>query len=170
MKKGGPNGGRPFCFGDWGAIRCWVYDGGNLAVQMSGGGNWFSEAQLQARRPVWNALSWMYLDTEVSEDRDWRIRVLSASPYSIDELDTIHRDEVRPVCLPNLFDVAGVWEGFNADWLEQAIRNHKRGGENWPASLMARVHRSKAAFKEEPEWMATRQGIIALRAQASEPA
>lgn len=57
------------------------------------------------RRPVWEALSSLFLDTDTSIARPWRARVLAASPYSLAELDDILMDEVYPVCRWNLLDV-----------------------------------------------------------------
>jgi hypothetical protein len=74
------------------------------------------------RRPVWEALSDLFLDTEVSLDRQWRIDVLAASPYSIEELEYILIDEVYPICKYNLLSVAGEWAGFDLAWLEDQIR------------------------------------------------
>jgi len=48
------------------------------------------------RRPVWQALSDLFLDTDTSISRSWRVGILSASPYSIDELQEILLDEVYP--------------------------------------------------------------------------
>lgn len=120
----------------------------------------FSESQLDERRPVWEALSMMYLDTDVSLSRAWRVQVLSASPYSLEEMDAILRDEIHPICFANLFQPAGEWAGFDADWLEQAIRDHKN---RWPARLLAMVSRTAPWCFPRDEWMATRQEIASLR-------
>ncbi|MEC4593693.1 MULTISPECIES: DUF7079 family protein [Nitrospirillum] len=137
--------------------------------------DWFSEAQLQARRPVWSALSDMYLDTDVSLSREWRIKILAESPYSLDELDAILCDEIHPVCISNMFDVAGEWAGFDRVWLERAIRGRSNREEwvrptGWFSRLMGRARRITVDVYPGNEWAATRHGIIALRTQASEPA
>ena len=80
---------------------------------------------LADRRPVWLALSDLYLDTEVQLFREGNARTLAASPYGLDELDAILRDEVHPACEYNLCMVAGEWAGFDLDWLERRIL---RGG------------------------------------------
>ena len=42
-----------------------------------------SLAELSARRPVWEALSTLFLDTDVSVMRAYRVEILAASPYSL---------------------------------------------------------------------------------------
>ncbi len=80
-----------------------------------------ARADLHARRSVWLALSDLFLDTDVNLFREGNTRLLAASPYSIDELDTILREEIYPACSFNLSQVAGEWAGFDADWLERRI-------------------------------------------------
>ena len=53
--------------------------------------------------------------------RQGNARTLAASPYSMDELDRILREEVYPACSFSLTLVAGEWAGFEADWLERRI-------------------------------------------------
>lgn len=77
------------------------------------------------RRPVWVALSELWLDTELSEDDLRRIaRVLADSGLSLDELRRVYLVEVAPVVHPNLLCVAGEWTGFDEAWLcSQIVRN-----------------------------------------------
>lgn len=76
---------------------------------------------IKSRKPVWEALSTLFLDTDVSLDRQYRSKILASSKFSLDELDKILKNEVYPVCAINFIDPAGVWEGFNPDWLEEEI-------------------------------------------------
>ncbi len=79
-------------------------------------------AELERRRPVWEALSRLFLDTELQPDDHRGIaRVLAASGYADEELDAILRREVGPVVGANLLSVAGEWAGFDPDWLESEI-------------------------------------------------
>ena len=82
----------------------------------------FSPAELMRRRPVWDALSELFLDTELG-DADFRRlgRTLRESGYSLPELQHILRTEVAPIVGVNLLSVAGVWGGFDPDWLEAQI-------------------------------------------------
>lgn len=120
----------------------------------------FSPSELEERRPVWDALSTMYLDTDVSRSREWRIKVLSASPYGLDELNVILRDEVHPICVPNLLHPAGEWTGFDPAWLEQAIcrRRHR-----WVGGLLVKISRILPSGLPKDEWAATCRGIVSLR-------
>ena len=82
----------------------------------------FSAADLTARRPVWVALSDLFLDTSLdATDLDRIATVLAASPYSLRELDDIFLWEVYPVLHWNLLSMAGEWAGFDGVWLEQQI-------------------------------------------------
>ena len=74
------------------------------------------------RRPVWIALSDLFLDTELTDNElAYIARVLADSPYSISEAETILWREVYPVCIPNMMSIAGEWAGFDEDWLVDAI-------------------------------------------------
>lgn len=75
------------------------------------------------RVAAWRLLAELYLDTEHDERALRRLaRELARSPYSVPELREIEAWEVAPVVLPNLFAVAGVWDGFDPAWLEAACR------------------------------------------------
>ena len=73
------------------------------------------------RRPVWLALSNLFLDTDTNLFKEQIIKTLSNSPYSISELDEIMQNEVYPVCYTNLYGIAGEWSGFDPEWLEKKI-------------------------------------------------
>jgi hypothetical protein len=85
--------------------------------------------ELERRRPVWDALSELFLDTELQPEDHQRIaRVLSASGYSESELEKILRHELGPILFPNFLSVTGAWAGFDLGWLEAEIlrREHRR--------------------------------------------
>jgi hypothetical protein len=113
---------------------------------------------LDERRPVWVALSDLYLDTDVSDEVDRIARRLAASPYSIDELEEILRTEVSPVCRVNLASFAGEWAGFDGAWLEERIvarRNSRLSPiRNWFSNID--VHIGK-------HWRSIRSTIHELR-------
>lgn len=92
-----------------------------------------SEQDLVNRRPVWAALSQLYLDSEASA-ADFRAlaATLAGSPYTVDELRRILLSEVHPACVANLLQVAGVWSGFELVWLERRILGRRR----WPVRLL----------------------------------
>jgi hypothetical protein len=95
------------------------------------------DEDLPNRRPVWIAWSDLYLDNELSPgDLEYLAERLAASPYSADELRYILLVEVHPACAGNLRQVAGIWSGFDADWLQQAILSRQRRRLRWPARLI----------------------------------
>lgn len=76
--------------------------------------------QLEQRRPVWRALSELWLDTELREtDRMRLAEVLANSAFDERELRAIHEGEVAPALAANLDSVAGEWGGFDPKWLEE---------------------------------------------------
>jgi hypothetical protein len=79
-----------------------------------------SVAEITRRKPVWQALAELWLDTALSEDDVQRIaEVLRASGYSVGELRLIYLKEVAPVVYRNAFSVAGAWSGFDSAWLSK---------------------------------------------------
>ncbi len=80
------------------------------------------------RIPVWLALSEFYLDTELQEaDFEHIATVIKRSPYTLAEAKQIDKYELFPVLQANLLSVAGVWDGFDEDWLiEAATKQAKR--------------------------------------------
>lgn len=80
------------------------------------------ERLIQVRMPVWRVLSELFLDTTLDAADHRRIaRVLSASPYGVEELEDILIHEIYPVCRNNALSVAGEWAGFDDDWLLERI-------------------------------------------------
>jgi hypothetical protein len=103
--------------------------------------------QLTVRRPVWEALSELYLDTDTRPGLPALARTLAVSELSADDLRTVWQDEVTPLLHSNLLSVAGVWAGFDQDWLETRIvarrtRLGDRMGDRWPplTRLIQRWH------------------------------
>lgn len=77
---------------------------------------------IEERKPIWMALSKLYLDTELQEAGFRYIAfIIIQSPYSLDEVKEINKFEVFPVLYSNLLSVAGEWAGFNEDWLVNTI-------------------------------------------------
>jgi hypothetical protein len=88
------------------------------------------DAEVDRRKPVWAALSELWLDTELADGDLFRIAgAMRRSGYSVGELRDIYLYEVAPVVFPNLLSVAGEWAGFDEDWLfaEAARRARSRG-------------------------------------------
>lgn len=74
------------------------------------------------RWPVWQALDAMYLDTELQPNELRRIaEICAASEFSWLEIKQINYDEVAPALWFNLHDVAGVWGGWDDEWLRARL-------------------------------------------------
>lgn len=115
---------------------------------------------LEHRRPVWEALSDLFLDTDTSLARSWRVGILAASPYSLDELEQILIEEVYPVCHSNLFSVAGEWVGFDTQWLERSILRRLRS----PLHRLNVLSLGRLTVPLSSEWRHTKEGILQQRA------
>ena len=83
------------------------------------------EPWIQRRRPLWVALSELWLDTELSAGDLERIaRVMVDSGLTLEELRQVYLVEVAPAVSPNLLVVAGEWAGFDEEWLcSRIVRN-----------------------------------------------
>lgn len=117
-------------------------------------------ADLPCRRPVWDALSELFLDTDPAIFRAQRIDRLAASPYSLEALEYILTEELYPVCIHNLRCVAGEWAAFDPDWLETRILHNQQPRRRWRRLL----YPGRRGFLGDDEWQATRAGIVARRA------
>lgn len=120
---------------------------------------------LDQRRPVWMALSDLFLDTDPTLAHDYIVRVLAASSYSLEELDAILREEVQPACGFNLSLVAGEWAGFAADFLEKRILCGGPPPRPWwrrlQRHLMLGDQVTSAGLSEE--WALLRRRIASVR-------
>jgi hypothetical protein len=80
------------------------------------------QADLHQRRPVWDALATLFLDTQLdAADFAFVATVLARSPYTDAELAAIYHAEVEPVCRVNIGMMAGYWSGFPDGWIEERI-------------------------------------------------
>jgi hypothetical protein len=85
---------------------------------------------IERRRPVWSALSDLFLDTELDESALRCIaQRLVDSGYMDDELAAILYGEVFPVCIWNMLCVAGEWEVIDTNWLQERILGNE--GKFW---------------------------------------
>lgn len=81
-----------------------------------------SETEIEKRFPVWDALSDLFLDTELDESSHKHIaRVILESGFTPEEIHQILWHEVFPSVGDNLRSVAGEWAGFNPEWLKSRI-------------------------------------------------
>ena len=68
-----------------------------------------------SRRRVWEAMSELFLDTEVRWSFPWVARALLESPYNEEELERIWRFEAVPEFRSNVLMVAGEWAALPFD-------------------------------------------------------
>ncbi|WP_017905915.1 DUF7079 family protein [Pseudomonas asplenii] len=75
-----------------------------------------------SRLKIWQALSSLFLDTEIDElTYDYIARTVLESGYPTEEVHRILWNEVFPVLEANLRCVAGEWAGWSDDWLAQHL-------------------------------------------------
>ena len=118
-----------------------------------------AEVDLAARAPVWEALSDLFLDTDITLSRQWRASQLAASSYSLEQLEFILLHEVLPVCKYNLLSVAGVWDGFDQEWLKTKILGRLRS----PFRSFHALSRQRLDAHTSVEWEATKQKVVSSR-------
>lgn len=116
---------------------------------------------LTHRRIAWEALSDLYLDTDTSLSRDWRVERLLETPYTVDELETILAEEVHPVCRWNLMCIAGEWAGFDSVWLEERILHNLASRPWFPIRSLVR-----GRIRRDREWIATKDCLVSSRSPA----
>ncbi len=113
---------------------------------------------LAQRRPVWAALSELFLDTEVRFFLPSVARDCAASPFTLEVLDRIFWVEVFPEAFGNLLQVAGEWAILTLDeaaLVERASRGSVPRLEKWLAQSLVKA-----------DWQLTRAMIERLRATA----
>jgi hypothetical protein len=124
---------------------------------------------LKDRQPVWEALSEFWLDTELQEFQLNDIaRVLAQSPYSFTEIKAIHLYEVAPSVSANVFSTAGVWSGFDANWLLECCKANvlRRDSVLWRARQW--LQRPVVWFFTAHYWRQIAPRVQALRRSAAE--
>jgi len=114
---------------------------------------------LVTRRPVWVALSDLFLDTDIAPMLEALAHKLAAAPYSIEELEHILYREVYPACAANLRSVAGVWDGFDERALEQRILASQHPLPQLLNRFALRFFRSSVS----EDWLQLKQHILAIR-------
>ncbi len=114
----------------------------------------FDAAEIERRKPVWTALSELWLDTELTDDDLQRIaEVMKRSGYGIPQLRDIHLFEVAPVVFPNLLTVAGEWAGFDEEWLfDMASRRARRRSLCLRAFVRMGVGKWLMTYATEEHW------------------
>ncbi len=79
------------------------------------------------RIEAWSAISELWLDTHFDDgEQNYVSSILANSRFTIPEIEHMYLYEVAPVVFVNLLSVAGVWEGFDKDWLADTILKRRR--------------------------------------------
>ncbi|WP_298609763.1 hypothetical protein [uncultured Thiothrix sp.] len=73
---------------------------------------------IETRRPVWFAMSQLFLQSEYKDDVETVAKTLAESPYSLPELEAILRYEVTPVLKADLSIFAWPGDAYDKDALE----------------------------------------------------
>ncbi|MBU2863346.1 hypothetical protein KO489_05780 [Reinekea forsetii] len=122
-----------------------------------------SQIDLNKRKPVWVALSDLFLDTDVTRYYENIVRVCVESGYSPEEIRLIFIDEVAPAVSKNLFCVAGVWSGFDEDWLIEEIISVIRRNKSLLGILNKLVRNIGIKHYLKEHWSVLEPRISALR-------
>ena len=81
--------------------------------------------ELRKREAAWVAVSDLWLDQPIQEkDLEYIAGVLRQSGLEKNDLEDLYHYEVAPVVYGNLLTVAGVWTGFNQEWLCSTIHKN----------------------------------------------
>ncbi|WP_147300560.1 DUF7079 family protein [Lysobacter silvisoli] len=91
------------------------------------------DQDLDDRAPVWDAMQYFWMDTDPAYVLAGAARTCAASKYSLDELEAIYWNEVRPAVAFNLSaGPAPEWAGFELEWLKQRVLAKSRYGRRLP--------------------------------------
>ena len=89
--------------------------------------SYMSNNSLEIKKPLWIALSNLFLDRELSEnDFTYIASVIKESELSIKQVEQILKEEVLPICIPNIKSISGEWAGFDEKWLIESIVKLKK--------------------------------------------
>lgn len=88
------------------------------------------------RRPIWDALGVLWLDTDANLFLPESAQRCARSKYSLDELEEIFWNEVRPALWFNMFDIVGEWAGWDINWLAGRILKKHLYGKSIPVKIL----------------------------------
>ena len=128
--------------------------------------NRLTDKTIEQRFPVWEALSRIWLDTELQDfDYQYIARVIREHRLSLESAKQIHFYEVAPAVRINALSVAGEWVAFDPDLLkDECSKNAAKRDGLWHrinCKLWGRFHRSlvdecwQEIEKHYNEWSAT---------------
>jgi hypothetical protein len=108
------------------------------------------------RSPLWDYMQNFWMDTDPGILLPEVSRVCAESKYSLDELEAIYWNEVRPAVKFNMFMLpAPEWAGFELGWLKERVLKKQRYGKPLPWKWL---HPYSDSW-----WRKLRAGIVSLR-------
>ncbi len=123
----------------------------------------FTDSDIEQRKPVWIALADLFLDTDVTLNYPYIIRICSESPYSIETLRSILYEEVAPVVSINLLSITGEWAGFNEQWLIKEITKQVKSNNSIQGKLLRLLPRMSCRLYVGEHWNSIEPKINILR-------
>ena len=107
------------------------------------------DAEIERRLPVWQAMTDLFLDTELdAADYDGIARVLLQSGYPVAELRRIFEQEVTPAFSHNIYAVAGEWAGWDEEFVRERMLESWRPRMSW----LRRMLNADARRTMAPAW------------------
>lgn len=114
---------------------------------------------MTAQETVWMAMSDLFLDTDVDAQVPRITAILRQAPFDLATLDRMFLEDVFPVCIGNLHQIAGVWDGFDRAAL--LARLHEEGGKRLWGHRFRVMLRKRAARQIVPQWEQIRKALVA---------
>jgi hypothetical protein len=107
--------------------------------------------EIQQRKPVWFALSRLWLDVELNDKALEEIAVAMVdSGYSLSELRVIFDGEIVPAISNS--NTLKDWSSFDSTWLAQQIINELEKPKRWQDALLDPLRRSFSRVTVESQW------------------
>jgi hypothetical protein len=111
---------------------------------------------LEDRAKIWDYMQNFWMDTDPDILLPEVARVCAESKYTLDELEAIYWNEVRPAVSFNLaMFPAPEWAGFETEWLKDRVLRKSRFGKKLPRKWL---HPYSASW-----WHRLRTGIVQRR-------
>ena len=122
-----------------------------------------TDENLKIRRRVWMTLSELWLDTELEDSAlNWIAGVLNKSGFSEQELSEIYLYELAPFLFWNSYSVAGVWDGFDPDWVYAQAQKRYLKRSSIRNSVL-RIFKRPMTFACRDDWNKILEKVRALR-------
>jgi len=89
------------------------------------------EQDLEDRSALWDVMQMVWMDTDVNMHLEEMARTCACSKYSLEELEQIFWNEIRPAVRSNLSILAGPapqWSGFTLEELQRRVLAKHRHG------------------------------------------